>query len=351
MIISCLPKDNRPASQVSVIFAITIYSVIFGLRYGVGMDYFNYMENYEYPDTITYSEPGFLFILRSLSSLHLPVQCFFGIIAFAQLFLIYISLKKEKEIYPFLAFSFMGGCIWLTFANGLRQELAFCLFTYSLKFIWNNRFYLYALIILLCTSLHTSAIILLALYPFLYKKQDWFKNIKWQIILLIIALVAMNMNITSTFFSKVESLFAITNYRYYLSDDYSDLLFNESRIGVGFFINLAIEFFIISSSNKTKAYYNRPVFDIMYTLFFVGVLWKYIFWGSQLLQRINYYFYGFEFIIAAFTLSYFSKRNKSHFILLSVLILLVFVATMYRMDENTARYYFYWQQYLVRPLS
>lgn len=245
MIISCLPKGNRPASQVSVILAITIYSIFFGLRYGVGMDYFAYMENYEYPDTITYSEPGFLLILRFLSSLRLPVQYFFGIIAFAQLFLIYISLKKEKEIYPFLAFSFMGGCVWLAFANGLRQELAFCLFTYSLKFIDNNQFYLYALTILLCATLHTSAIILILLYPFLYKKQNWFKNIKWQIVLLIVALGVMNINITSSFFSKIESLFAITNYRYYLSDDYSDLIFNESRIGVGFFINLIIEFFIM----------------------------------------------------------------------------------------------------------
>lgn len=344
MVILCIPKGNKQKDQITATIAIIAYSVIFGLRYGVGMDYFTYKENFEFPDTITYTEPGFLLALKLFSSVHLSTPFYFGIIAFIQLYFIFLSLKNDKKIYPFLVFSYMAGCIWLSFANCLRQELAFCIFTCSIQLLDSKRPVLYALIILICTSLHSSALLLLILYPFFLMKKDWFTSIKWQILLLIISIGIMNLNLTSSLISKIESLFALTSYNYYLSDDYSELFFNESRIGIGVYINATIEFFLIANSNKVKRYYSKTIFPIIYTLFFIGVLWKYVFWGSQLLQRINFYFYGFEFIIVAFSLTYFYKNNKLSFLLLSFLTLLVFIATMYRMDENTAQYYFYWQQ-------
>ena len=104
--------------------AIAIYALVFGFRYGVGVDFISYKEIYECilagrPSYYEF-EPGFMFFIYLLTDMGFPSEIFFMLIAFFQIFFVFKGIDN-KDIYPYLAFTFMAGCVWLTYSNGLRQ--------------------------------------------------------------------------------------------------------------------------------------------------------------------------------------------------------------------------------------
>ena len=164
-----------------------------------------------------------------------------------------------------------------------------------------------------------------------------------QIILLSISLFLMNINIINVFISAVDSLIIRLGYSSYL--DMSSMMDSDVRLGVGFYIIFLVNLTLILHSKNVKRFFSLHWLNIVYDLYFIGVLWSYIFINSLLLNRINYYMYGFQYIVAAFTLVYLkeTKKYKVFYLLLSLYIL-IFIATMYRMGENTSLYIFNWQE-------
>ena len=67
------------------------------------------------------------------------------------------------------------------------------------------------------------------------------------------------------------------------------------------------------------------------------------FGSSQLLNRINYYFYQFQFIFAALTMTYLFKNKKKNICyILLICYTLLFAARMFRAETNTAIFRFFW---------
>ena len=144
MMFFCAKLSSERKEWVWLCFAIFIYSVIFGMRYGVGVDHLAYLEDYQRatfaldnPNDDT--EVGFKFIRNFFATRGFHYTIYFSLIAFLQLWLIFKVVKKSRSIYPYLVLTFFLGCIWLTYANGLRQQLAFCIFAYSLLFIEDKK--------------------------------------------------------------------------------------------------------------------------------------------------------------------------------------------------------------------
>lgn len=333
-----------------VVLAILIYAVIFGLRYDVGADYLSYLESYKNTLISTYNinyyhyEPGFRFLIISLVYLKAHFSCFFGIVAFIQLYLIFSSIRPYRNIYPYLVLTFMLGCVWLSYANGLRQQLAFCLFALAIFFVERKKFVRYSIIVLLAVSMHKTAIILFLLYPLLQYKTDWFKKEKIQLLILLGAIIIGNLGVIQNYITNLENYATYFGYEDYFQDRYSDIIYSgEVKKGIGYYVLLIINIVLICNSTKYKQYYNCKHIYYIYNLYFIGVIMKYAFEGSQLLQRINYYFYGFDFIIGAIALFYAKKMNVAMYRILIIMYLLTFIATMYRMEDNTALFRFYWQ--------
>ena len=333
-----------------VIFAILVYSVVFGMRYDVGVDQLAYLESYKSASINSYNinsshyESGFRFLMMSLIDMEAHFAWFFGIVAFLQLFLVFASVKPHRDVYPFLTFTFMIGCVWLTYANGLRQQLAFCFFALSVLFVEKKQWLLYYLMIALAMSMHKTAILLVLFYPLLRFKEEWFKNEKLQIGLLLVAIVIGEMGFVQNYLGQLETYASLLGYEDYFQDRYSEKMYKEiARRGIGYYVLLITNFILIWHSSKYKEYFKSKYVYYIYNLYFIGVLMKYAFAGSHLLQRINYYFYGFEFIVAAFALLYARKSNKKMYWMLSAMYVLTFAAIMFRMEDNTALFRFFWQ--------
>lgn len=330
-----------------ILIGIFIYSVIMGLRYGVGADFFGYMENYiavlngDIPNEKF--EIGFSVLMCFLAYLDFSSTVFFAVIAFLQLYFIFKLVKSFPSVYVFLAFTFVFGCIWLTYANGLRHQLAFCLFAYSLYFVYIRNVHLHYLFLLLAICFHKSAILLLPIYPLFLVSNDWFRSIKLQYVLLFLSILLMNSNNVNIIIEHLDDAIYYLGYSEYIESDNISLVRDNVSKGMGFYVILLVNIVLIYFSYDVKKKYSSSFFSIIYSLYFIGVLWRYLFLNSQVFSRINYYFYGFEYIVAAFTLSYLYQNRSKWFYCLSGLYLFLFIGCMYRMNENTALYIFNWQ--------
>lgn len=343
-----------------MVLAILIYSIVFGMRYGVGVDHLAYLDGYKQLFLVGFDNPyddtevGYRFIMKSLVRGGFHFAFYFGLIAFLQLWLVFKAVKKDRFVYPYLVTAFFLGCIWLSYSNGLRQWLAFAIFAYSLLFVENKKqLPIHWLLLLLATTMHNSAWLLFAIAPLLYFRADWFRNIKTQYILLVVAIIVGKLPQIGGWLMSFEGNMGVlegfmeeTGYDdYFENDDGEGIVRSGAKTaGVGYFVELANNIMLVWFCNKTKEFNaNNRVVTYMYNLTYLGILGRYVFAMSPVLARINYYFYGFAYIFGAYTLHYLYNNNRKAFWILLGLYTLTFVGTMFRMYDNTSAFYFFWQ--------
>ena len=332
-----------------LICAVAVYAVVFGLRSGVGMDYYSYQRWYDDASlgiqSYAHLEPGFRLLMNACASMHLPFSFFLGLIAFIQLYLVFRSVRPFDEAWPFLALTFMLGGIWLSYANGLRQQLSFCIFAYSLRYIAGRRWLKYYLCVAIAMLFHDSAVILLLVYPFYVFRNEWFKRRWLQLALLAAVLAFSNLSLAEYMSGRLDALAGFLGYDIYFNDSFE--LTQTVRRGLGYWINLAVSVCLILWSGDVKRHFGDRLVYVMYDLFYFGVLWRYLFIDSIVFSRVNYYFGGFEYIYAALTLAaLWNERDMRKFLLLA-LYGMVFIALMYRMNTNTALFMFNWQNAVI----
>lgn len=348
----CGRKTAQTGKMTYVYVACLLYAIIFGLRYGVGVDFFGYLNGYEsirlYGAEQSKQEIGFFYLTKFIAQLNLHYGFYFAIIAYLQVRLITEAVKQDKYIYPMLSVTFILGCIWLSYCNGLRQILAFCIYAYAIRCIIEKRPFKYYLLLSIAFLFHKSALLLIIFYPIFRKKKEWISNIKLQYLCLAIALLMMYTGYVQNFIKQMESVLSLTGYDVYTQGEYSKYMISSTNIslGMGFFITLIQNVLIIYQSNNAKKWLNNAYFTIIYNLFFLGVLIKYVFISSQLVNRINYYFLGFDYLVGAYVLYYLYRKKRNLFYVLLALYILTFVAILYRMNENTALYIFNFQDSL-----
>lgn len=345
MYLSCKVAISKRKFSI-VVLGLLFYSLLFGLRYGVGKDCISYIKMYEnlasgYIDDRI--EIGYTLLMQLFSWLEMPTWVFMGAVALIQVIFVFLFFRKRKNVLPFLALTFILGCVWLKYANGMRQTIAFSLFVYSLCFLENKRLLIHYLLILLAVAFHRSALLLLLMYPaYLLLSKDILSR-KKQYILLAVAIVLGNIGIIKDLMDYIEQGAILLGYGGYFDYRYADKLLAENQsVGVGYYIALVISVFIIYHSKKIAQ--QGPVFSFIYNLYFIGILLKHAFIFSQLIQRVNYYFLSFDLIIEAVLLwILYKKADIKGYYLMIVLLLLTLVGTLYRMFENDSAFFFIWQ--------
>lgn len=361
MFILCeLATQKNNGGRIWILVALLLYAIVFGVRYGVGVDYMGYLDDfsqlqstgstYQYDDT----EIGFKAIRSFFAIGGFHYSVYFGFIALLQLSLVFLAFRDNKANYQYLLLSFSLLCVWLSYANGLRQQLAFCFFTYAISFLnKKNSLCWTAVLYIIATLMHKSAYLLVPILVSLivFKHKDWFTNTNRQLIVLFFAIVLGQTNVFQSVILGLEDYmqyFEILGYDQYFSNkEFSDLLIRKSaRNGIGYYIILLIDILLIAYSNKVKSFSQSSFLKSSYKLYYIGVIIHYLFIYSSILHRLNYYFYGFQFIIMAYTLSYFRKSNRQVFWYLVGILILGFLGYLYRMHDNTAAYYFFWQKEL-----
>lgn len=335
-----------------VVYAIVFYSIIFGLRYGVGTDTNSYISDYESAvrgmQNSTY-EVGFAWFENLFALNALPCSLYLGSIALIQLFLVYFVLRKNKYVFPYIAITFMLGCVWLTYANGMRQEIAFSIYFLAMSYMDKKHFFWYFLFVFVATLFHKSAVILFMTFPLLINK-DLFPSKKVQFILFVLAIIAGNLNIVSEIMDKLQAFASMFGYDNYFDDRYLEkFMKKDSGNGVGYYVLLLLPTITIYYSDILKK--QMPSINRIYNLYFIGVMLKYAFINSPLIQRVNYYFYGFEFIVMAYLLYVLHENNRKAYKTFIAVLSIAFIGTLYRMFDNDSAFFFIGQEELHKRLT
>lgn len=338
---------------------IVLFTLVFGLRYGVGIDYNNYVEMYD-EELVQYSsywdmfkdtryEWGFLAVAYLCQVLELPVYCLFTIIAFLQILLLYKAFKDEDNVLPYIYITLLmtGICVY-DFMNTIRHYTAFCIFMYSLKYIIHNKLGKYWLCCIFALAFHHSALMLFIFYFFWIRKKGILHKP-------LIELVGLALFFASAFFSQWQNmlhwfdmLIVLMGYENYI-DTAEDLILN-STIGITRILMFIVNCIIATCSLKIKEFYKSDRFNILYDLFYVGTCLSYLFIGSMMFQRIIIYLSATQFIVLAYTMRYFYKtrrqswRQFASYCIISLTILTLYSSMIYRSKDTTAAYVSYFQK-------
>jgi hypothetical protein len=215
--------------------------------------------------------------------------------------------------------------------NGIRQSIAIMLFLLSINYICNNKLIKAIIILLFAGLFHKSclAIVPILLVLNLLKNKTNDVSISIQLIIISIAFILGLSPIMDSISGIVEVFTNVLGYE----GEYNDIIATQledsvSGWGPRRFIRLVISIMVVLYSNKMRKYYSNSFFNILYWVFFVGVVLDLMFFKVHIITRFIAYFSNLNFILWAFLLFYLSKVKPSFSYFLAILCLAVFVGDL-----------------------
>lgn len=300
----------KKMGKVYYLFPILLYAVFVGTRYDTGTDWLNYKEIYEYIlNNKTFSVEFVYFgINYSLKYIGVHYIYIFSLFAFLQIFLTYTGFYQNKiqsALSVGILLYFMGGP-FISSMNIMRQALVFCIFFNLIPIIEERRFYLYLVIILLMTGIHTASIILLPFYLLGNRKV----SISYRKITVLIFIITMLVGETIFVFlgDAFFSLIKLDQFARYSQN----FLENKFEYGLGIWIMKFIDLGIIWFSENLKSLKNKNIV-IIYWLFVIGTIINNMAVGNQLVIRLAYCFISFRYVLLAVMIHVMFRGNKSSY--------------------------------------
>ena len=333
---SVMLKRLSPFWDWQIIASILLFAVVCGVRYNVGVDNLSYIKNYVYYQEHGYLlrkdvEPLFAWVQMAMADFGFHYSVFNGLWAAVQITFIYYALRNDKKYLPYVALMIVLSPIYLKWMNGVRQCVVECVFFFLIEYIEKKQMWKYMLGVLICTTIHTTAILLLPMY-FLFQKPKYFSQ--WWLRILIFLGCTYLGSLTSWFESMTDltSIIEFVGYDKYANRmDVITSHLNETKVWgpekTGLFI-LDI-FIIIIAPQFIKRYNLGKRFEIYFCSYFWGACGFRLFLDlSHLFYRVTCYFYDFYIIIIPITLYYLYKERK--LFLFYTIIILAYFSTIYR---------------------
>lgn len=340
-------NHNRNIPFLNVLIPCLLYAFVFGCRYNVGTDYMNYLYMYQWGIDRDL-EFGFSFLQSLFKELHLHFAWFFGFLAFIQISL-YSTAIKDRKLYPWFFLVFILSCRWLILSNGIRQAVAACIFVYSVQFIVSKKVLPYLICIVLACSFHKSAVIL---FPFYFISKLDFTRIRW--IPWVVYIIALILSVTHLYEQFVDNNFAILAEFFGYEESYDAeaaltyLQFDKTQsTGLGRLVIEATTILILALIPRTKNFYCTKEFIVLFNLFLIGEFGSTAFRGSILLARPFGYFTLYRELIITYIVYFLFKEKKGanniYGWLIIFLLVIKFIAVIYRGEMNFAAYHFFWE--------
>lgn len=286
-------------------FGILVFFICF--RYGVGTDYFNYMEHYEYYGTVKLidifkyrMEPGSLLLYKLSYLISKNPITVVMVISFLICLSLYILLTKIEDFIEndedagLSLISFL--LLFLPFClNGMRQGIAIIFGLISILYFIQKKGKSCILYFLLALSFHSSAILIL-IYLILLKFMKNKNTIKYTIIFtLIIGVILLSAPLL------LSNISFLSKYRVYLNSNVSTI--NKSYI-ILLILNIPLTVLMITERKKIKEKYN-----ILISLWLSSQILYFFSSFFIFLNRISLYFEVISIILIP---TLFKSNNKEN---------------------------------------
>lgn len=319
-----------------IVLIILFFSILFGARYDVGEDHLRYLDGYLDPfiHHNTGQEPIFKLIGDVFKSIGLHPIIYFSVLASIQIFCLLYFMKDEKRIWPFLVLTLIMGQFFLSWMNGIRQDVAACIFLCATTFILRRKFWPYALLIAICIGFHYSALILLPIYFLFFNRNSYVGSRLFQIIILsFVSVIAISKFEILPYFGKIITTFTnLLGYQEY-SEGVLMSFADKTKTGLSMYMSILIDYVIVINYRRLKSFYTGNKFNLIYNLYFWGTIMQILFINNLVLARPFRYFRNFKMIIIAYLLFYLfsnlkSEKNIAFFMIMFLLLCGLFGATI-----------------------
>ena len=302
------PKPNK----FFVFLVMATLVIVSGLRVNIG-DTFVYMASYERNDLSwelvrSGKDIGFGILQMILQSFSKDPQFMIFTMALITNVLIVLVFYNYSRIFELSTYVYITGNTYLVSMNGIRQVLAASICFIAIKYLLERNFFKYALLIVIASTIHFSALIMLPVY-FLVQLKAWSKY-TFIMIGASVAIVFSFETFTTLLFSALED----TQYSEYSS-------FNEGGANI---IRV-----VVSAAPLVLAYIGRermrqvfPKIDFIVNMSILGLLFMIISTQSWIFARVSIYFNLYQLILVSWVLEAFTKKDQ-RFLYYCIIILYV----------------------------
>ena len=285
--------ESKKILKNGLFISFIIIFLFLSFRYNYGNDYTGYYKRFQeinryvefdiYDKQINF-EPGW----SVLCILFKPIG-FFGMVGFLSFLYCYIFYDLIKKYVPFNLYWFavfilvFSSEFLLTHLSTMRQTLAILTFIFSLRFIYKKNIILYITFVLLASTFHSSAILLLPIY---FLQFVFFKLNKF-----LVGLIFFLYCILFVSGEKIKPF--INSFVTSFNDDY--LLYDkegELNSGIGLFI-LSFFFLLVLVSHK----FFKGEISMLYKLVILSFILIPFGLIIMMIARVGMYFSVFSIIV------------------------------------------------------
>lgn len=280
--------NSRKIDKLDIVFFVFL-SVVSGFRYGVGTDFFGYVNYFNLIDSgYTLSvEPGFRFLSTMFSTMNFNSQALFLTLSILTMTFIYKGINYyTKGDYTYKPVLYIILLIFTFFPslNGARQALAAAIIFYASRFIVEKNFFKFSIWVFFAALFHYSSIIFFGLY-FIATKD--FKRITLLIVLFFSFFLA-KFGMINGFLEYILLNFSFLDIGGYIENYlYSSYNAREGQFGIVYYINVLILIvFIILKDRLIKN--DRAL--LSFNFFYLFILSNVLAMDATMLARLTYFF-------------------------------------------------------------
>ncbi|MFG6147464.1 EpsG family protein [Halobacillus sp. B23F22_1] len=257
LIFAFIKRNIKEKKIIDFTIFVTL-SVIYGIRYDVGIDYLQY-ELYYNTSSGVLGDREFLYdqLINLFNYLHIPFWGFSLFIGSIIFYLLYLIAKNLEIPYENVIILFIiTGLLFVSF-NLVRQTIAGLILLFSFRYITRTDFKKYVGTVVIAGLFHTTAFIFIPFY--------FIKNLRLNIwlgfILFFLGIILYFSNISSTLIRIITP----EKYAGYLDSDYNFTI--DAGLGVLFFVFLAIIGWACAPNNRHKIYPFLLTYVLGYSIF------------------------------------------------------------------------------------
>ena len=324
---SACKSKNQWMRYIGISLSILIPSIFAGIRYNVGTDYQNYWWTFEQLDHVSFEwiltdsshfnmDRGFL-IVSKIFRLGFNSKCVFAIWGAIILTIFVLTIYNQYREYDitlmYLTFVLM---YYYSSFNILRQILALVIVFYSLKYVRSNQLIKYLILVLIATTFHFSALLVLPIWFLWDHKLNKSINLvkKWMICLAAIIAVGM--------WQSILKLLANFNISAILK--YTGYFEKNNHMNMSFLIKVVLTLFFIILQTRFQKKDDKLVF--LTSLFILGTIIEYTGYYSSFVKRCSIYYAVSEIVLFSEVPLFFTKYSKQLCRFLVVLFIVLYFA-------------------------
>ena len=325
--LSILTKKNKVFSEILGVLILSFFTVMVGLRYGVGIDYFSYENMFNLYYDAFKSEPIYSFIMYIIKNTTDKFYHVTLIMAFITNTFLYLGLKKRniKGVYLLLALLIYFSNMGAIFMNAMRQGVAVAIFFYASTYIEKKSFKKYIFFILVGAGFHMSALLFIPLYfirPVFNKKRYYCSILAcYSFVYFNIAIILIN------FIASKIPMYSHYHNSHFFKNASNNIL------ALGVMLNVIFIGYLIV--------YNKKKYNYELNFYLLGTLINILALSTFVFDRIGIYFFTFG-IVAIPKIIKDIKNNRTRKLAfgLAIAIAIIYFSQVYLIHPESSSLYY-----------